>query len=431
MTTSAVLPLLSAALLAGIAGGVAFRAHRRSRRLEEQDKTLRGELARIEAQLREQTRYALRLRTEQRGVTNVIRFLPNLVRELNQSDLDPRRIPTLLFQLTEAIFEPEQMLLFETRSPGEDLHPPELYLREQRGLPEVHPTLKRVRVGEGKIGWVAESRVEMVTEDWLNLSRTEGRNLADNHPSVKLDLLGPLVQHEEEGERLLGVLCVGGLATRSRDEKLMLQMVTNLGAIAYTNARNLSRLKDQANKDGLTRLLNKRFFMQRLGLLINTAEREAKALSVFIFDIDHFKKYNDTQGHLAGDEVLRAVARVLEQSLRPGDVPCRYGGEEFLVAMPDTDKTDAVRAADRIREAIASHNFPNAGSQPLGRLTISGGVAALRTDGLDSTELIRHADQALYQAKAAGRNRVLPYRGIDIGSDGKDADLFDTGTVRP
>jgi len=431
VNTSTVLPLLSAALLAGIAGGVAFRAHRRSGRLEEQDKTLRGELARIEAQLREQTRYALRLRTEQRGLTNVIRFLPNLVRELNQSDLDPRRIPTLLFQLTEAIFEPEQMLLFETRSPGEDLHPPELYLREQRGLPEVAPSLKRVRVGEGKIGWVAESRVEMVTEDWLNLSRTEGRNLADNHPSVKLDLLGPLIQHEEEGERLLGVLCVGGLATRSRDEKLMLQMVTNLGAIAYTNARNLSRLKDQANKDGLTRLLNKRFFMQRLGLLINSAEREAKALSVFIFDIDHFKKYNDTQGHLAGDEVLRGVARVLEQSLRPGDVPCRYGGEEFLVAMPDTDKADAVRAADRIREAIASHNFPHAASQPLGRLTISGGVAALRTDGLDSTELIRHADQALYQAKAAGRNRVLPYRGIDIGSDGKDADLYDTGTVRP
>ena len=154
-------------------------------------------------------------------------------------------------------------------------------------------------------------------------------------------------------------------------------------------------------------------------------------MSVFIFDIDHFKKYNDTQGHLAGDEVLRSVARVLEQSLRPGDIPCRYGGEEFLVAMPDTDKAAALRAADRIREAIASHPFPHAESQPLKRLTISGGVSALRTDGLDSTELIRHADQALYQAKAAGRNRVLPYRGIEIGSDGKDADLFDTGTVKP
>jgi diguanylate cyclase (GGDEF)-like protein len=171
--------------------------------------------------------------------------------------------------------------------------------------------------------------------------------------------------------------------------------------------------------------------MQRLGLLINTAEREARPLSVFIFDIDHFKKYNDTQGHLAGDEVLRGVARVLEQSLRPGDVPSRYGGEEFLVAMPDTDKGDALRAADRIREAIASHAFPHAASQPLGRLTISGGVAALRTDGVDSTELIRHADQALYEAKAGGRNRVLPYRGVDIGSDGKDADLYDSGTVRP
>jgi diguanylate cyclase (GGDEF)-like protein len=431
VNTSIVLPLAGAGLVTAAAVAVAIVSSVRVRKLREEMENTRAELARAEAQHREQTRYALRLRTEQRGLTNLVRFLPNLVRELNQSDLDPRRIPTLLFQLTEAIFEPEQMLLYETRSPGDDLHPPELYLREQRGLAEVPTTLKRVRVGEGKIGWVAENRVEMATEDFLNLTRTEGRSVVDNHNGIKLELLGPLVQHDEEGERLLGVLCVGGVVSRSRDEKLMLQMVTNLGAIAYSNARNLSRLKDQANKDGLTRLLNKRFFMQRMGLLINTAEREARPLSVFIFDIDHFKKYNDSQGHLAGDEVLRSVARVLEQSLRPGDIPCRYGGEEFLIAMPDTDKADAVRAAERIREAIASHPFPHAASQPLGQLTISGGVAALRTDGVDSTELIRHADQALYRAKAAGRNRVLPYRGIEIGSDSKDADLYDTGTVKP
>lgn len=425
MSTPVLLPLVGAGLLTAGAVAVALRSSLQARKLQGQIDSSRAELARSEAQNREQSRHAVRLRTEQRGLTNLVRFLPNLVRELNQSDLDPRRIPTLLFQLADAIFEPEQMLLYETRSPGDDMHPPELYLREQRGLTEVPGALKRVRVGEGKIGWVAENRVEMVTEDWLNLTRTEGRNLTDNHPATKLELLGPLVQHDEEGERLLGVLCIGGLSSRSRDEKLMLQMVTNLGAIAYTNARNLFRLRDQANKDGLTRLLNKRFFMQRLGLLINQAEREARPMSIFIFDIDHFKTYNDTQGHLAGDEVLRNVARVLEQSLRPGDIPCRYGGEEFLVAMPDTDKPDALRAADRIRDAIASHPFPHAASQPLGRLTISGGVAALRLDGTDSTELIRHADQALYQAKAGGRNRVLPYRGVEIGGDGKDPDLCD------
>jgi diguanylate cyclase (GGDEF)-like protein len=425
VATPVLLPLVAAGLLTAGAIAVAVRSVLEQRKIQAQVDATRAELARVEAQNREQTRHAVRLRTEQRGLTNVVRFLPNLVRELNQSDLDPRRIPSLLFQLADAIFEPEQMLLYETRSPGDDMHPPELYLREQRGLAEVPASLKRVPVGEGKIGWVAENRVEMSTEDWLNLTRTEGRSLVDNHPTTKLELVGPLVQHDEEGERLLGVLCIGGLATRSRDEKLMLQMVTNLGAIAYTNARNLFRLRDQANKDGLTRLLNKRFFMQRLGLLINSAEREARPLSIFIFDIDHFKTYNDTQGHLAGDEVLRSVARVLEQSLRPGDIPSRYGGEEFLVAMPDTDKVDALRAADRIRDAIASHPFPHAASQPLGRLTISGGVAALRLDGMDSSELIRHADQALYQAKAGGRNRVLPYRGIEIGGDGKDLDLCD------
>jgi diguanylate cyclase (GGDEF)-like protein len=412
--------LLGAGLATAAAVTAAVRALRRLRDVQREAEGVRVELARAEAQSREQARYAVRLRNEQRGVANVMRFLPNVVRELNQSDIEPRRIPALLFQLVDAIFEPETMLLYEPRSPGEDVEPRELLLREHRGLPEVPPAIRRVVVGEGKIGWVAEHQVEMAAEDWLNLTRTEGRALADNHPGLKFDLLGPLVQHEEQGERLLGVLCIGGPASRFREEKLMLQMVTNLGAIAYTNSRNLAKLRDAANKDGLTRLLNKRFFMQRLGLLINAAEREARPLSVFIFDIDHFKTYNDTQGHVAGDEVLRSVAQVLEGSLRPADVPCRYGGEEFIVAMPDTDKADALTAAERIREAIAGYPFPNAGSQPLKRVTISGGVAALGVDGLDSTEIIRHADQALYQAKSAGRNRVLAYQGVELGGEGRD-----------
>ena len=405
-----------AAAALGVAIGFQYSGKTRQKPLRAEIDRLMAELERSEAQNREQARQMVRLRNEQRGLTNLARFLPNVVRELNQSELDPRCISGLLFQLADAIFEPEQMLLYEVRSPGEERElEQELFLRDQRGLAEMPPSVRRVRVGDGKIGWVAENHVEMAAEDWLNLTRTEGRNLTENGPGLRLDLIGPLLHRDESGDRLLGVLCLGGMAIRSRDEKLMLQMVTNLGSIAQMNLRNVGRLKDQANRDGLTRLLNKRHFMQRLGLLINTAEREGRPLSIFIFDIDHFKSYNDSHGHLAGDEVLRSVARVLEQNVRPADVACRYGGEEFLVAMPDAEKADALRAAERIREAIASHPFAHASSQPLGRLTISGGVASLRVDGTNSTELIRHADQALYQAKAAGRNRILLYHGVEIG----------------
>ena len=110
---------------------------------------------------------------------------------------------------------------------------------------------------------------------------------------------------------------------------------------------------------------------------------------------------------------------------------CRYGGEEFIVAMPGARFPDGYAAAERIRAAIESTRFPRSETQPLGRLTISGGVAQFPQDGTSGTDLILHADQALYQAKAAGRNRVAQYRGVDIGGDGSDEPVWVQQTDRP
>jgi diguanylate cyclase (GGDEF)-like protein len=419
---------------AGLGAGIGATLARRGRpRLLADIDRLENELARAEAQSREQARAVTKLRNEQRALSDLTRLLPNVVRDLNRSDLDERHIPRLILSLVDAIFEPQQTLLYLVRSSGGATERGQvLQLVERLGAADLPPSAVRVRIGEGKIGWVAEAKVEMGTDDWLNMTRTEGRTIEDNHPALKLDLLGPLVHHEDGKNRLLGVLCVGAPALRPRDEKLMLQMVTNLASIAYTNSRNMRQMSDLANHDGLTALLNKRYFMtQRLGLLINAAERDAGALAVFIFDIDHFKKYNDTHGHLPGDEILKSVAQVVRDNLRPGDVACRYGGEEFIVAMPGAKAPDGYAAAERIRAAIESTNFPRAETQPGGRLTISGGVAQFPQDGTSGTDLILHADQALYQAKAAGRNRVVQYRGVDIGSDGADEPLWVPQAERP
>lgn len=400
------------------------------RRLRDQSERVRADLARVTTHSREQERVVARLKSEQdkeqRPFLNLARSLPYVVGELNRLDLDPRRIPELMIQLAEAIFEPRQALVYIVATPveaGSD-SPPELQLKAHRGVEEVPASLRRLKVGEGKIGWVAANKVEMLADDWQNLTRTGGHALEDNHPAVQLDMIAPMVQHEGKKHQIIGVLCVGRPGLRPPNEKLMLQVITNLASLAFTNTQNRRKLMDQAHHDGLTGLLNKSRFLQEFGELIYASQKSGGRLGAFVFDIDHFKNYNDTNGHQAGDETLKLVASLLRRSIRPGDLAGRYGGEEFIVAMPDTDPAEAFRVAERIRETIASHEFPHGHNQPLGVVSISGGVASYPIDGTDTGELIRHADEALYQSKSSGRNKITRYRGVVIGEmEGDDPNL--------
>jgi diguanylate cyclase (GGDEF)-like protein len=130
-------------------------------------------------------------------------------------------------------------------------------------------------------------------------------------------------------------------------------------------------------------------------------------LSVFLFDIDHFKAYNDTNGHVAGDRLLQDLAGLVERRTRRDDIFGRFGGEEFLVVMPETARDQALSAANKLRAAIAEQPFPFGEKQPLGCMSISGGVASYPSNGSDAEALLRAADAALYEAKRSGRNRVL------------------------
>lgn len=164
-----------------------------------------------------------------------------------------------------------------------------------------------------------------------------------------------------------------------------------------------SKLTDQANRDPLTGLYNRRYLDATIERELARSKRYGRPLSVMLVDIDHFKRINDTYGHQAGDEVLKALAAMLHA--RETDVACRYGGEEFLLFLPDMPLEIAVERAEFIRARCAA-NTVEFGEFPI-RCQISVGIACYPDHGTSAKELIRHADQALYRAKDAGRNRVV------------------------
>ena len=144
------------------------------------------------------------------------------------------------------------------------------------------------------------------------------------------------------------------------------------------------------------------------GILIfsNWARRSGSEAAVFI-DLDHFKQYNDTFGHPAGDELLKGLAALIGENAPVTTTAARYGGEEFILLSPETPKDDARTFAERLRKSVEEHPFDDGASQPSARVTLSIGVSTYPEDGTDCETLIARADEAMYKAKADGRNRVV------------------------
>jgi diguanylate cyclase (GGDEF)-like protein len=180
---------------------------------------------------------------------------------------------------------------------------------------------------------------------------------------------------------------------------VMLTQFTAHAALSLRNARLLAERERQAAIDGLTGLANRREFDQVLTREVHRADRTNEPLSLVVFDVDHFKQINDSRGHLAGDEVLRAVAQVLSGGVRDMDLVARYGGEEFALVLPRCDQADAALVVVRITDAIRRH-------PDLDGVTLSAGVATLPANASTGLGLIGAADEALYESKRAGRDRL-------------------------
>jgi two-component system cell cycle response regulator len=249
----------------------------------------------------------------------------------------------------------------------------------------------------------------------LNLENFDGLRLCSQVRSLERTRNLPIlaISDADSNARLVRGLEIGvnDYLIRPVDKNELLPRVrTQVRKKRYTERLrdNVQLSIEMAITDALTGLYNRRYMETHLGALVEQAAGKSKPLTLLVLDIDHFKAINDTFGHDVGDDVLREFALRIRKSIRGIDLACRYGGEEFVVVMPETDMAVATMVAERLRRRIASEPFSiQQGARTL-EVTISIGIAALKRRDDKAAQILKRADEALYRAKRDGRNRVVP-----------------------
>jgi len=204
----------------------------------------------------------------------------------------------------------------------------------------------------------------------------------------------------------IGITVVLNIELLSEREKNLLKQFSNQIEISYDKSLLHQKVKELAIKDGLTSLYNRRYFQDKLSLEFNRSKRLKDPLSLLFFDIDHFKNYNDINGHPMGDKLLKDISKLIKKGFRSSDIICRYGGEEFCIIMPHTSIEGALIKAEKLRFLIQETVFINQKVQPGGNLTISIGLSEAPTHSSDPEKLLKLADDALYESKKTGRNKI-------------------------
>ena len=259
-----------------------------------------------------------------------------------------------------------------------------------------------LKPGQGMAGRVYQTGKPLIVNDYAHW---DGRAKHLRDIPSRAVICVPILWHN----RVMGTINVNdesGIRIFDDHDVELLSLFANQAAIAMENARLFEEVQRLAVTDSLTGLANRRALEERLEEELRRAQRYHHLLSVLMIDIDHFKQYNDTHGHPAGDLILQRIARLVRAQVRETDSVARYGGEEFIVLLPETPQASALDVAEKIRAAIAATAFPQAETQPGGKLTISLGAATWLGQIADARDLIRQADDALYRAKRAGRNCV-------------------------
>ena len=278
---------------------------------------------------------------------------------------------------------------------------------------------KRVPIDEANVlGWVflngRPHHRRSISEDDAYRPQQTGRE-AESH------IIAPLIGRAET----LGVLNVGRYAPGAFDESdvPLFAGYARLTAVAIENLRAYEQARESSIRDGLTGAFNHRHFKEELKRETNRVVRYGGTISLLLLDIDHFKGFNDRYGHQTGDRILMQTVRLLSEQLRPSDQVFRYGGEEFAVLLPSTGGDEACVVADKLLALLRTENLYRPDRSTLHRITASAGVATVPLDACTPDAIIACADQALYRAKAGGRDRFVSFSGIpEVHSPGDTAD---------
>ncbi len=290
-----------------------------------------------------------------------------------------------------------------------------LVVKAAFGYPEEGAPGLPLRLGAGISGLVAQTGQAMLVRD-VSL---EPRFLTEE-PCRQPHGSFICVPLRLKGREVIGVLTAQkpepqGFRLADLD---LFQAVANQVAAALENAQLYQRTKELSTRDELTGLFNRRHFFDHLEKEVQRARRYRRVFALLLLDLDDFKRYNDTHGHLQGDEALKEVARLLLATTRRADVVARFGGEEFVILLPEVTAPGGAVAAEKIRAAIAKHPFAGRSSQPGGLMTVTIGVAAYPADAEDGLELVDLADRAMYVGKQQGGNCVTAAPGLGRGELG-------------
>jgi diguanylate cyclase (GGDEF)-like protein len=356
-----------------------------------------GEIERINQNLRDLRNDNEELRDQILHLKHFNALLPPMVKELN-SEVNPDRMGRLVLRAVERLFNPGCALVL-LREPGKE----KLELVASNGVlvPDGAP---RSDLGYGLAGLAAAKKVTITKRDFAHESNLVRSHLSQADPLFDgIEIACPM----RSRENCIGVICLGQLRADPEEIRTALNMVGEMSGMALTGARQYQKIQNMANSDPLTGLVNKGYFLKVGVQQFQEAQAKGRPLSVAMFDIDQFKHYNDLNGHLSGDQALIAVAEVLRSKGRPGDTVGRFGGEEFILLMPETTHEEACEVAERIRLAVSESEVEHREKQPLGFLSVSGGVATVPLHGTGMGEVVERADIAMYQAKKSGRNRVI------------------------
>lgn len=284
----------------------------------------------------------------------------------------------------------------------------------------------RMSLAEGGLtGRIIKERKPLLVQDW----HVEGQQHAGVVRKVGADMLSYLGVPMLWQDRVIGVIsvqCALPMAFDAHDERL-LQAFAAQTAMALENAKLHQFAQEQGRLDSLTQVYNHGYFVELVESAVAHSDKHDDQVALIMLDIDHFKLYNDTYGHVAGDNVLTLVAQALKASVRKSDSVGRWGGEEFGVLLPGAGLVEAKRVARTIRRAVAELAPSDGHGRPISSPTVSQGVAAYPFPAASGSKLIEEADAALYQAKADGRNQLVVYDTHGMLADGV---LASTRTLR-